>query len=142
MAVLFALTSYILNRFLLYCSLFFFYFFVSFQTNTRVQNAVGSVRAGLFDCRQFVLDIPAELHDPAADRHMGFDRYVPRLVNTTRFDSIVTSIFHCSFRNYRRIKIKKKKVLSPPSSRSAVCYRRHFKFPLLFSGWGLIVTTS
>lgn len=40
---------------------------------------MGSVCAGFFDRRQFVLDIPAEFHDPTANCHMGFDWYVARL---------------------------------------------------------------
>lgn len=37
---------------------------------------MGSVRAGILDRRQFILNISAEFYDSAADHYMGFNWYV------------------------------------------------------------------
>lgn len=53
-----------------------------FQANTRLQNTMGSIRTGILDRRQSILNISTELNDSTADRRMGFDWYVSTLVNT------------------------------------------------------------
>lgn len=54
----------------------FIRFIVILQTNTCIQNTMGSIRTVILHCRQLVLDISAELDDSTPDRHMGFDWYV------------------------------------------------------------------
>jgi len=53
--------------------------FCIFQTNTRLQNTVGSIRAGILDRRQSILNISTQFYDSAADHYMGFYWYVIHL---------------------------------------------------------------
>jgi len=54
----------------------FILFILILQTNTRIQNTMGSIRTVILNCRQFILDISAELDDSTPDRRMGFNWYV------------------------------------------------------------------